>query len=86
MFGSKTDDWTTPQDFYNLLNKEFSFSLDPCANDYNHKCESYFTKEDDGLIQDWGGETVFCNPPYGRKIKDWVKKATKNLKRITQLL
>lgn len=74
MFSSKTDEWSTPQDFFNKLNKEFNFTLDPCATPENAKCEKYYTKEDDGLKQDWSGETVFCNPPYGRVIKDWVKK------------
>lgn len=75
MFSSKTNDWSTPQDFYDELDNEFGFTLDPCADEYNHKCNKYFTEEDDGLLQDWGGEIVFCNPPYGKAIKDWVRKA-----------
>ena len=74
MFSSKTDQWATPQDFFDKLNKEFAFTLDPCADENNHKCCKYFTKEEDGLLQDWAGETVFCNPPYGRTIQHWVKK------------
>lgn len=74
MFSSKTDEWSTPQEFFDKLNAEFGFTLDPCATPENAKCEKYYTKEDDGLKQDWSGETVFCNPPYGRVIKDWVKK------------
>ncbi len=74
MFSSKTDDWATPQDFYDKLNKEFQFNLDPCATDKNHKCHGYFTKEDNGLNKDWFGR-VFCNPPYGREIGRWVKKS-----------
>lgn len=74
MFSSKTDQWATPQAFFDELNKEFGFTLDPCADEFNHKCDKYFTKEDDGLSQDWGGEVVFCNPPYGREIPLWVKK------------
>ena len=74
MFSSTTDSWGTPQEFFDELNKEFHFTLDPCANDENHKCSKYFTVEDDGLAQDWGGHTVFCNPPYGRAIAEWVKK------------
>jgi site-specific DNA-methyltransferase (adenine-specific) len=74
MFSSKTDQWATPQDFFDELNKEFRFTLDPCADEFNHKCGKYFTKEQDGLAQDWSGETVFCNPPYGREIPLWVKK------------
>jgi site-specific DNA-methyltransferase (adenine-specific) len=61
--------------FFNQLNKEFNFTLDPCANENNHKCNKYYTKEQDGLKQNWEGEIVFCNPPYGKEIKDWVKKS-----------
>ena len=75
MFSSKTDLWATPQDFFDELNKEFNFTLDPCANAENHKCSKYFTKEDDGLLQDWSNNIVFCNPPYGKVLKDWVKKS-----------
>ena len=75
MFSSKKDQWATPQDFFDVLDREFSFTLDPCADETNHKCNRYFTKEIDGLSQDWSGETVFCNPPYGRNIKKWVKKS-----------
>jgi len=55
MFSSKTDQWSTPQNFFDSLNEEFSFTLDPCADSSNHKCERYFTREDDGLRQPWGG-------------------------------
>lgn len=72
---SKTDNWATPQDFFDKLNKEFHFTLDPCADNENHKCDLFFTREQNGLNQDWGGHTVFCNPPYGREIADWVKYA-----------
>ena len=74
MYSSKTDNWATPQDFYDKLDSELHFTLDPCADKNNHKCKKYYTKEDDGLLQDWGGETVFCNPPYGRQISKWVEK------------
>ena len=74
MFSSKTNELETPNDYFNTLNSEFNFTLDPCATSENAKCEKYFTKADDGLKQNWGGETVFCNPPYGRQINEWVKK------------
>lgn len=73
MFSSKSDQWATPQDFFDRLNKEFCFTLDPCATDENHKVENYFTADDNGLLQNWGGQRVFCNPPYS-KIGEWVKK------------
>lgn len=66
--------WETPQDFFDELNKEFGFDLDPCATLETAKCDKYFTEKDDGLAQDWGGYTVFCNPPYGREISKWVEK------------
>ena len=55
MFSSATGVWATPQDFFDSLDAEFNFTLDPCANDENHKCEKYFTEAEDGLTQDWGG-------------------------------
>ena len=72
-FSSKTDNWATPQDFFDKLNEEFHFTLDPCADEVNHKCDQFFTREQDGLSQDWGGNVVFCNPPYGKEIADWVQ-------------
>ena len=74
LFSSNTELWATPQAFYDQLNAEFGFTLDPCALPDNAKCAKFFTPEDDGLAQDWSGERVFCNPPYGRKIAAWVKK------------
>lgn len=73
MFSSNSDEWSTPEDFYEKLNKEFNFTLDPCATSENHKTTKYFTKEQDGLIQNWQGNIVFCNPPYSN-IAEWVKK------------
>lgn len=75
MFSSKSSEWETPQYLFDKLDAEFSFTLDPCATSENHKCEKYYTKEQDGLLQSWEGERVFCNPPYGADIKRWVKKA-----------
>lgn len=75
MFTSKTNEWATPQAFFDELDKEFNFTLDPCATPQNAKCARYFTKEIDGLSQSWRGEIVFCNPPYGRDLSKWVAKA-----------
>ena len=74
-YSSKTNEWSTPQDFFDELDKEFNFTLDPCATSENAKCTKYFTVEDDGLKQDWSKDVVFMNPPYGREIKYWVQKA-----------
>ena len=74
MFSSATDNWATPQDFFDELNAEFHFDLDACADKINHKCDKYYTKEQDGLTMPWKG-IVWCNPPYGREIGKWVRKA-----------
>lgn len=74
MFSSKTDLWETPQELFNELNKEFKFELDVCAVPENAKCKDYFTPEQDGLMQKWKG-ICWMNPPYGRNIGNWVKKA-----------
>ena len=73
-YSSLTDQWPTPQALFDELDGEFHFTLDPCADASNAKCAKFYTKDDDGLAQDWDGETVFCNPPYGRQIGRWVEK------------
>jgi phage N-6-adenine-methyltransferase len=75
-FSSTTDLLSTPQAFYDKLHKEFRFTLDPCATDDNHKTMKYFTEAQDGLLQSWDNENVFMNPPYGRVIGQWMKKAS----------
>lgn len=75
MFSSATDLWATPQAVFDQLNAEFHFNLDPCATPENAKCANYFTIDIDGLSQSWGGHNVFCNPPYGKHLPRWVKKA-----------
>lgn len=74
LYTSKTDDWSTPQDFYDKCNEEFWFEVDVCADDANHKCDRYYTKEDDWLSKDWDNQIVWCNPPYGKEISKRVKK------------
>lgn len=74
-------DWATPPAFFAGLDKEFRFTLDVAASPHNAKCERYFTREDDGIHQDWSGEICFCNPPYGREIPKWVRKASGEARR-----
>lgn len=74
LYSSAKEDWGTPQNLFDQLNREFNFTLDVCASGSNHKCEQYFTREIDGLSQRWCG-TIWMNPPYGRDIVKWVKKA-----------
>lgn len=83
LMSSNTDEWATPKIFFEELNKEFNFTLDPCATNENHKCNKYFTKEDNGLLKSWSGEKVFCNPPYGKVISKWVEKAYEENKKGT---
>lgn len=91
-FSTGKDDWGTPQDLYDALNEEFGFTLDPCADDNNHKCDKYYTVEQDGLAQSWADETVFCNPPYSRRggQAKWIEKcyteAEKNKIIVVELL
>ena len=76
LFTSNTDLWATPQSFFDELNNEFGFELDVFANIENAKCSKFFTKETDGLQQNWDNQCCWMNPPYGREIKSWVKKAS----------
>ena len=80
MFTSNTDMWETPQALFDELDKEFHFTLDVCAVPENAKCERYFTPAQNGLKQDWntGGGTIYMNPPYGREIGLWVRKAAES--------
>jgi len=75
-FSSKTNEWATPQDFFDELDREFHFNLDPCATAENAKCAMWFNEKEDGLSKSWDNSRVFCNPPYGREIGKWVKKAS----------
>ena len=74
-FSSRSDEWETPRWLFDALNAEFGFDLDPCCNRENAKCPRFFTKEADGLRQPWGDSTGFMNPPYGRSIGRWMRKA-----------
>ena len=74
LYSRGTDEWGTPQDIFDALDSEFEFNLDPSATTTNHKCDDYYTIEDDGLTKSWSGRRVFCNPPYSN-ISAWVEKA-----------
>jgi len=74
LFTSQTDNWETPQVFFEKLNDEFHFDLDVCASLANAKCKKFYTKEQDGLNQEWTG-VCWMNPPYGKEIAKWIIKA-----------
>ena len=86
-FMSEKYDWETPQSLFDKLHEHFHFTLDAAASDSNHKLPRYYTKETDGLAQDWGGERVFCNPPYGNvETGLWTQNVGKKLKNRTHWL
>jgi site-specific DNA-methyltransferase (adenine-specific) len=75
MMSNKSNEWETPQDIFDKLNKEFNFTLDPCCTHENAKCKKHYTIKENGLSQLWFDEVVFMNPPYGREIGKWIRKA-----------
>lgn len=85
LFSSVTGEWETPQWLFDKLDKVYSFDFDVCATRANNKCKSCFTletglDEDDGLLKEWSEipsepSMLWMNPPYGRGINEWVKKA-----------
>ena len=78
VFSSRSDEWATPQWLFDRLDAEFHFTLDPCSTDENAKCKKHYTREDDGLSKVWTGETVWCNPPYGKELPLWLEKCAKH--------
>ena len=74
LWSHKSCEWSTPQELFDQLDAEFHFDIDVCATDENAKCQNYYTVKDNGLLKPWVG-TVWCNPPYGRAISLWIKKA-----------
>lgn len=70
----RSDEYSTPMDLFNELNNEFHFNLDPCSSKYNHKCDHYYTIEDDALSFNWGKDIIaFVNPPYS-DLLNWAEK------------
>jgi len=73
-FSSESREWSTPQELFDEYNARYHFDIDVCAAPENAKCPKYYSKEDDGLAQEWRG-VCWMNPPYGREIGAWVRKA-----------
>jgi site-specific DNA-methyltransferase (adenine-specific) len=86
LFSSKGIEWETPIELFNQLDSEFHFTLDPCCTKENAKCSKFYTIEDDGLSKSWDNEVVFVNPPYGKTIKEWVKKSSETKGIVVMLL
>ena len=87
LFTSKTCEWETPKKIFEELNAEFNFTLDVCATKDNKKCNKYFSINENGLKQEWGiQEICFMNPPYGKEISLWIKKAFESSKRGTKVV
>ena len=74
LYRSDKSEWETPQELFNKLDAVYHFETDVCALPENAKCKRFFTPEQDGLKQEWTG-SCWCNPPYGRNVWKWVKKA-----------
>lgn len=84
LFSHESDEWTTPQDFYEELDEEFHFDLDVAADKNNHKCDKYFTAKEDGLSQNWGGVGYSATHPIVKSVNGLQKRSTK-LKKIILL-
>ena len=85
-FSSDSQTWETPKNLFDQLDKEFSFTLDPCCEVKTAKCKRFYTKEDDGLSKNWENEIAFVNPPYGREQIKWILKAHEESKKAICVL
>lgn len=74
-FSSKCYEYETPLELFHLLDQEFHFTLDVCANTLNAKVVQFFSKAENGLAQSWAYETCWMNPPYGKALPEWMRKA-----------
>lgn len=93
MHSSKTDEWSTPQDFFDVLNQEFDFGLDAAATAENAKCPRFYSAEFDSLRCCWlepvlhrERKTVWCNPPYSRLAEFLAKAAAERLIGVTTVM
>lgn len=82
---AQKDKWETPTKIFEQISKQYNFTLDPCCEKHTAKCPKFYTEQENGLLQNWNGETVFVNPPYSRgNIDLWMKKCyEESLKGIT---
>lgn len=85
LFSSESNEWATPQDFFDKLNEEFHFNLDPCSTDENAKCEKHFTIRENGLSQNWGGTECFAIHHTAEKLVCGLRNVMKKVARTTPL-
>jgi len=78
MMSSDRMDWETPASVFDPLDREFGFTLDVCATAENAKCTRFYSPKDNGLERSWDNETCWMNPPYGREIGKWIRKAAQS--------
>lgn len=88
LFTSQKDDWETPKDFFEKIDAHFDFEWDLAASNSNNKCSKFFTKENSALKEDWGGLNgwLWCNPPYGKELRHWVRKASESCANVVMLI
>lgn len=86
LFSSMSNEWETPKDLFDKLNEEFNFTVDVASSENNYKIKKHYTEKENGLLQNWDNERVWCNPPYGRKIGEWVEKASKSEGLVVMLI
>ena len=84
MFSSENNKWSTPRSFFEELNKEFNFTLDPCCTEKSALCKKFYTPKEDGLKQSWAGERVFVNPPYNKPENACIQPYEKCKKKICE--
>lgn len=83
LYTSRTEEWATPQEFFDELNREFNFTLDPCSTDENHKCEQFYTIFQNGLLQDWGGRMSLLILLMVERSRNGLRNVTKKVKSQT---
>jgi site-specific DNA-methyltransferase (adenine-specific) len=86
LMSSNSPEWATPQSFFDMLNREFNFTLDPCCTHENAKCKKHYTKEDDGLSKSWGGKEYSVILHMAESYLNGLKNAMRNLVRVLWLL
>lgn len=85
-YSTQKYDWQTPPEVFDPLHEEFNFTVDACATPDNALLQRYWTPEDDALAQDWSGERIWCNPPYGKFQRPFIEKAAERRAQVAVFL